>query len=36
MSTHAVIWIDHNHPTDGEIVARARSYFKAADRMSMS
>jgi stalled ribosome rescue protein Dom34 len=25
-----------DHPTDGEIVARARSYFKASDRMSMS
>jgi len=22
-----------DHPTDGEIVARARSYFKASDRM---
>ena len=23
-----------DHPTDGEIVARARSYFKASDRMT--
>src|SRR6478672_5150259 len=23
-----------DHPTDGEIVARAKSYFKASDRMS--
>jgi stalled ribosome rescue protein Dom34 len=23
-----------DHPTDGEIVARARSYFKATDRMT--
>ncbi len=22
-----------DHPTDGEIVARAKSYFKASDRM---
>ena len=41
--THAVVWIDHkearifhvhsDHPTGGEIVARARSYFQASDRM---
>jgi stalled ribosome rescue protein Dom34 len=25
-----------DHPTDGEIVARARTYFKASDRMTLS
>jgi stalled ribosome rescue protein Dom34 len=30
----AVVGIESaDHPTDGEIVARARSYFKASDRM---
>jgi hypothetical protein len=44
--SHAVVWIDHrearvlqfnaaeDHPTDGELVAHARRYFRAADRMT--
>jgi hypothetical protein len=43
MTTHIAVWLDHkearvftfhlDHPTDGQIVAYAKKYFRRADRM---